>query len=146
VNYTLYVPVRTSGAGVLALRTGRLESGERTGLAFTSVDALARTLGPAQRWVSLGEEPLRDMLAPLGIRQLRVDPLPFGPPATGGVPRQARKRPVTHSATPVTPAGDAGLPGLRSAWPRGGPWPVVPGQGPEGHGPGGRAGRGDWSG
>jgi hypothetical protein len=128
VNHTLYVPVRTSGAGVLALRTGRLESGERTGLAFTSVDALARTLGPAQRWVSLGEEPLRDMLAPLGIRQLRVDPLPFGPPDTGAVPHQARKRPAAHSATPVTPAGAA-------AWavtfrslsghhrPRSSPWP-----------------------
>ena len=82
MNYTLYVPVRTSGAGVLALRTGRLESGERTGLAFTSLDALARTLGPAQQWVSLCEEPLRDMLVPLGIRQLRVDPLPFAPPGT----------------------------------------------------------------
>lgn len=82
MNHTLYVPVRTSGAGVLALRTGRLESGERTGLAFTSLDTLARTLGPAQQWVSLGEEPLRDMLAPLGIRLLRVDPLPLVPPCT----------------------------------------------------------------
>jgi hypothetical protein len=82
VNLMLYVPVRTGDAGVLTLRTARLESGERTGLAFTSLDTLARTLGPAQRWVSLGEEPLRDMLAPLGIGQLRVDPLPFGPPGT----------------------------------------------------------------
>jgi hypothetical protein len=82
VNRTLYVPVRLSGAGVFALRTGRLESGERTGLAFTSLDTLARTLGPAQQWVSLGEEALRDMLAPLGIGQLRVDPLPFAPPGT----------------------------------------------------------------
>ncbi len=76
MNHTLYVPVRMSEAGVLTLRTGRLESGERTGLAFTSQDALSRTLGPAQQWASLGEEPLRDMLAPLGIRRLRVDPLP----------------------------------------------------------------------
>jgi hypothetical protein len=97
VNHTLYVPVRMSAAGVLALRTGRLESGERTGLAFTSLDTLARTLGPAQQWVSLGEEPLRDMLAPLGIRLLRVDPLPFGPPGTpdksapGGLLRRQRQ-------------------------------------------------------
>ena len=128
MNYTLYVPVRTSGAGVLALRTGRLESGERTGLAFTSLDTLARTLGPAQQWVSLGEEPLRDMLAPLGIRQLRVDPLPFGPPGTRGIPQQARKRPATHAATPVTPARTAAwattfrsLPGHHG--PRSSPWP-----------------------
>jgi hypothetical protein len=49
-------------------------------LAFTSEEALSRTLGPAQPWASLGEEPLRDMLAPLGVRQLRVDPLPSGQP------------------------------------------------------------------
>ena len=85
-------------------------------------------VGPAQQWLSLGEEPLRDMLAPLGIRQLRVDPLPFGPPDTGGVPRQARKRPAAHSATPVTPAGAAAwavtfrsLSGHRR--PRSSPWP-----------------------
>lgn len=101
MNHALYVPVRMSEAGVLTLRTGRLESGERTGLAFTSQDALSRTLGPAQRWASLGEEPLRDMLAPLGIRRLRVDPLPFGPPSTRGTPRQ---RPAAHAYTPVTPA------------------------------------------
>jgi hypothetical protein len=99
VNHTLYVPVRLSDAGVLALRTGRLESGERTGLAFTSLDALARTLGPAQQWVSLGEEPLRDMLAPLGIRHLRVDPLPSAPPGT----RQATMIPNDLSFLPPVP-------------------------------------------
>ncbi|MGH3208285.1 MAG: SAV_915 family protein [Trebonia sp.] len=77
MNHTLYVPVRVSDAGVLTLRTARLESGERTGLAFTSQDALSRTLGPDQRWVTLAEPSLSDMLAPLGIRQLRVDPLPL---------------------------------------------------------------------
>lgn len=91
MNHTLYVPVRMSEAGVLTLRTGRLESGERTGLAFTSKDALSRTLGSAQQWASLGEEPLRDMLAPLGIRRLRVDPLPSGPPGPpGGLPGRPR--------------------------------------------------------
>jgi hypothetical protein len=85
VNHTLYVPVRTNHAGVLTLRTGRLGSGERIGLAFTSQDALSRTLGPAPQWVNLAEQSLRDMLAPLGIQQLRVDPLPFGPPGTRGI-------------------------------------------------------------
>jgi hypothetical protein len=65
---TLYVPVRTSGAGVLTLRTGRLESGERIGLAFTSEASLSFTLGAAQRWVILGDQSLRGMLTPLGIR------------------------------------------------------------------------------
>ena len=115
MNHTLYVPVRTGDAGVLTLRTARLESGERTGLAFTSQDALARTLGPAQPWVNLAEPSLRDMLAPLGIRQLRVDPLPFDPPGTDGIPHQARKRPVTHAYPPAAPAHAA-------AWAASGAW------------------------
>ena len=104
MSHTLYVPVRMGSAGVLTLRTGRLESGERIGLAFTSLDSLEHTLGPAQRWISLGDESLRDMLAPLGIRQLRIDPLPLGQPAAAEVPRQARRRPASHRYTPVTSA------------------------------------------
>jgi hypothetical protein len=104
VNNVLYVPVRTTSDGVLTLRTGRLESGERIGLAFTSLASLEYTLGSAQQWINLGDESLRDMLAPLGIRQLRVDPLPLGQPGAGEVPRQARRRPVPHRYTPVTSA------------------------------------------
>ena len=107
MNHALYVPVRVSEAGVLTLRTGRLESGERIGLAFTSEDSLSLTMGPAQRWVNLGDQSLRDMLAPLGIRQLRVDPLPLGQPGAGAIPAQARKRPAPHTYTPVTPAHTA---------------------------------------
>ena len=128
MNHTLYVPVRMSDAGVLTLRTGRLESGERIGLAFTSEDSLSRTLGPAQPWVNLGEQSLRDMLAPLGIQQLRIDPLPFGPPGTRAVPHEARKRPAAHSYTPVTPAYTAAWAmTFRSLaghhWLRSSPWP-----------------------
>jgi len=104
VNHVLYVPVRTTSEGVLTLRTGRLESGERIGLAFTSLESIEYTLGAAQQWVNLGDEPLRDMLAPLGIRELRIDPLPLGQPGAGEVPRQARRRPVPHRYTPVTSA------------------------------------------
>jgi len=104
VNHALYVPVRMSEGGVLTLRTGRLESGERIGLAFTSEDSLSFTMGTAQRWVNLGDQSLRDMLAPLGIRQLRVDPLPLGQPGAGAIPSQARRRPAPHSYTPVTQA------------------------------------------
>jgi hypothetical protein len=107
VNHTLYVPVRMGNAGILTLRTGRLESGERIGLAFTSEDSLSFTMGAGQQWVNLGDQSLRDMLAPLGIRQLRVDPLPLGRPGAGEIPRQARRRPAPHPYTPVTPARTA---------------------------------------
>jgi hypothetical protein len=86
MEHKLLVPVRTTAAGTLALRTGRLSSGERTGLAFTSQDALVRALGPSQQWTDLSWEALLDMLAPLGIKHIRVDPEPDRPPSPGGTP------------------------------------------------------------
>lgn len=71
---TLFVPVRTSAAGTLALRTGRLPSGERVGLAFTSESSLRLTMGPSQQWARLDDQALKDMLGPLGIEHVRVDP------------------------------------------------------------------------
>src|SRR5579871_4654906 len=80
MGHKLLVPVRTTAAGMLALRIGRLPSGERTGLAFTSEVSLVRTLGPAQRWTHLPWDAFLDMLEPLGIEHLRVDPDPDGRP------------------------------------------------------------------
>jgi hypothetical protein len=102
VRQTYCVPVRESQAGTLALRTGRLTSGERVGLAFTSEASLLLIMGPCQQWIRLAAEPLRDMLAPLGVQCVRIDPRPAaelrpaGPPppqATGdGEPRAAKAR------------------------------------------------------
>ena len=77
-----FVPVRESGAGTLALQTGRQRSGERVGLAFTTEDSLLLTLGASRRWVRLGGQALRDMLTPLGVRHILVDPVPSRGPAT----------------------------------------------------------------
>ena len=79
-----FVPVRESGAGTLALQTGRQRSGERVGLAFTTEDSLLLTLGASRRWVRLGGQALRDMLTPLGVRHILVDPVPSRGPATRG--------------------------------------------------------------
>ena len=72
--HTFLIPVRTCAAGTLALRTGRLCSGERVGLAFTCEASLARTLGPAQQRIHLAREALADMLEPLGIEHIIIDP------------------------------------------------------------------------
>ena len=102
-----FVPVRASQAGTLALRTGRLTSGERVGLAFTSEASLLLTMGPVQQWVRLAAEPLRDMLAPLGVQCIRIDPrpacelTPAGPPqpqVTGDAKPRAAKSPCAHRA------------------------------------------------
>jgi hypothetical protein len=79
VHHTYFVPVHGTTSpqeGTLALRTGRLLSGERIGLAFTSETSLLLTLGPCQEWIRLDEEALLDMLMPLGVEHIRVDPRP----------------------------------------------------------------------
>ena len=58
---------------MVALRTGRLPSGQRVGLAFTSATLLLSELGPGQPWIRLHEEAMRDMLGPAGIDEIRVD-------------------------------------------------------------------------
>jgi hypothetical protein len=92
VRQTYFVPVRESQAGTLALRTGRLTSGERVGLAFSSEASLLLTMGPVQQWIRLAAEPLRDMLAPLGVECVRIDPRPAGElrPAGPAQPQAAR--------------------------------------------------------
>jgi hypothetical protein len=92
MDHTFLVPVRTCAVGVLALRTGRLVSGERVGLAFTSEACLRRTLGPSQQWIRLAREPLAEMLEPLGIEHITVDPDPVGESRTDG-PQQQRPSP-----------------------------------------------------
>jgi hypothetical protein len=92
--HTFFVPMRTSKAGTLALQTGRLSSGERIGLAFTSEASLLLTLGPSQQWVRLDGQALKDMLAPLGVEHVRVDPRPIGELEAGGLPRERQPGPV----------------------------------------------------
>jgi hypothetical protein len=69
-----FVPVRASRAGTLSLRTGRLPSGERVGLAFTTQAALRLAFGPAQQFVHLAGPALTELLAPLGVGHFRIDP------------------------------------------------------------------------
>ena len=112
MEHKLLVPVRTTAAGTLALRTGRLSSGERTGLAFTSQDALVRALGPSQQWTDLSWEALLDMVAPLGIEHIRVDPEPDRRPRTGHSPQPPRSLPgpVLTGRGPGKPASPGRTP------------------------------------
>ena len=77
VTDTFFIPVRESQTGTLTLRTGRLRTGERVGLAFTTEASLLLTMGSSLRWVRLDGRALKDMLAPLGVRHIRVDPAPL---------------------------------------------------------------------
>ena len=109
MSNTFLVPVRTSKAGTLALRTGRLLTGERVGLAFTSKASLLLAMGPSQQWARLGYEAMRTMLAPLGINNVRVDSHPIreleaGRPDGEGQPGPGHLEPKAPAATGAQPA------------------------------------------
>jgi hypothetical protein len=59
------------------LQTGRLRTGERIGLAFTTEASLLLTMGSSLLWVRLDGQALQAMLAPLGVRHIKVDPVPL---------------------------------------------------------------------
>lgn len=114
----LLVPVRTTTAGTLALRFGRLPSGERTGLAFTSEASLARTMGPSQEWTDLARTALLDMLAPLGIEQISVDPDLSSGPRADSAPQHLRPLPGQPEADAAAYVAANDPPARRSlAWP-----------------------------
>ncbi|WP_217554518.1 SAV_915 family protein [Streptomyces sp. GbtcB6] len=75
------VPVDHRGPGrAVVLRTGRRPGGRRVGYAFSSPDDLIRTLGSGQPWFRLTHAALTSLLAPLGIREVVVDPTSVADP------------------------------------------------------------------
>ncbi|KUF15492.1 MULTISPECIES: SAV_915 family protein [Streptomyces] len=76
----LCVPVQTNAAGAFAVRTARPGAGEpRVGLAFTDEERLRAALGETQRWTRLSRPALLALLRPLGIVDVRLDPVYVGP-------------------------------------------------------------------
>ncbi|MFF8931422.1 SAV_915 family protein [Streptomyces longwoodensis] len=88
----LFVPVRP-GPARYATRVFRTPLGDRTAVAFTSVDRLTAALGPQQAWIRLAEPALRALNEPLGITAVTVDP--------AFTARSVRPSPPVH---PVLPA------------------------------------------
>jgi hypothetical protein len=109
--HLLFVPVRASALGTLALRTGRLPSGPRVGLAFTSEASLRSALGAGQPWIRLDEDAMRAMLMPLGIAQIRVDIAQIRVdaclPAPAPAPAATRPAPAPAATPAAAPAGPA---------------------------------------
>lgn len=69
----MVVPVRT-GSGMACLRCGRLPTGERVGIAFTTEARLAAAMGADQASIHLSGRAMQTILAPLGIHRIQVDP------------------------------------------------------------------------
>ena len=105
----LLVPVQASRTGALAVRTGRLPSGERVGLAFTSESAVAQTLGASQQWIRLAARALAELLSPLGVDQITIDPgRPIDPAYAPRTPIATAK--VSSTAPMATKATLTGQP------------------------------------
>lgn len=74
----MYIPVHPTHLATV-VHTGHLPTGERVGIAFTTLEHLTTAMGDHQPWTRLAEPALRSMLLPLGIRRIQVDPLLVAP-------------------------------------------------------------------
>ena len=118
----LCVPVRENACGS-TLRLFRDRDGSRCAAAFTTPERLAAVLGADHLWVPLAEDALRDLVLPLDVHDIVVDPALVAPPV-GGPTTATTGAPTTASAavpttTPVSasvaPSARPVGPGLRSA-------------------------------
>jgi hypothetical protein len=69
----LVVPVR-SRSGMASIQCSRLPTGQAVGVAFTSENRLTSVMGAGQPWIRLSEQAMKDMLEPLGVSRIQVDP------------------------------------------------------------------------
>lgn len=81
------IPVRDNRCG-FTLRLFRDRDGSRCAVAFTTPEGLTAVLGVGQRWLPLSEDALRDLLQPLGVQRLTIDPNLVAPPVRSA-PRPA---------------------------------------------------------
>lgn len=66
------------------MQTGRLPDGLRVGIAFSTLAGLQAASGP-QEWMRMTEDALHDLLDPLGIKRIQLDPTLVAVPVRGAV-------------------------------------------------------------
>ena len=129
----LCVPVRDNACG-FTLRMFRNRDGARCAVAFTTRERLAAVLGSRQRWVELAEPAVRDIVLPLGVRDLVIDPALIAPPV-----RSQAAPPVAATAAPQAPSPTVAAPQRVAPYVSRSP---RPGGRPQGAGAGAGAGTG----
>jgi hypothetical protein len=110
-DHLLSVPVRSTTAGTLSVRTGRLEGGDRVGIAFTSDELLVRAYGRRQRSVRLHVSALRALLRPLGVTRIQVDPTAVVSEAALRLGERSERMLLQAERTPVRVPAQAGAGG-----------------------------------
>jgi len=81
----LVVPVR-AGSGMAAIQCDRLPTGQPVGVAFTSASRLASVMGAGQPWILLSQAAMKEMLEPIGVTRIQVDPGLIATPYLSSVP------------------------------------------------------------
>lgn len=110
----LFVPVCDNACG-FTLRLFRNRDDSRCAVAFTAPERLTAVLGAGQHWVELAEPALRELVCPLGVQRLVVDPNLIAPPVSPH-PRPVPQppRPDTRPAAPLVGATRANAVPVRS--------------------------------
>jgi hypothetical protein len=81
----LVVPVRTR-SGMAAIQCVRLPTGQPVGVAFTSESRLASVMGAGQPWILLSQAAMKELLEPIGVTRIQVDPGLIATPYPSSVP------------------------------------------------------------
>jgi hypothetical protein len=103
MNLTGLLVIPVSGSETVSLRSGRLPTGERVGIAFSTESRLRQVMGASQRWILISESAMKAMLAPLGIVRVQVDPGLIAPPVTPITPGVPCPRTVLAPAPAPSP-------------------------------------------
>ncbi|MFC9693065.1 SAV_915 family protein [Kribbella sp. NPDC056951] len=70
-----YVPVHPAGGVGCTLQTGHLPTGQRVGIAFTTLTHLQTACGPHQEYLRTTEPALREALHQLNVTRIQLNPL-----------------------------------------------------------------------
>ena len=66
------------------------------GIAFTTLAHLRAATGPRQEWLRMDEATLHDVLAPLGVTRIQLDPVLVGPDVEGSQPSYPAQPAFVH--------------------------------------------------
>lgn len=105
----LCIPVRDNRCG-FTLRLFRDRDGSRCAVAFTTPERMTAVLGAAQRWLPLAEDAVRELLRPLAVQRLIVDPNLVAPPVHPDPRLSTQPIPELPMQLPLALAGNAGGP------------------------------------
>ena len=71
------------------------------GIAFTTLAQLRAATGPRQEWLRMGEETLHEVVTPLGVGRIQLDPVLVGPDVRSSQPSYPAQPAFVHERVAV---------------------------------------------